>query len=100
MRKLRRFGIAGSMAVSLLVAVGFRHAAFGDAASAPGGSHFHVPTTPYPLGPGAIPFETLSPVERADVEAVDERSALSQPATSYAAFAESGVAAANAGDLM
>jgi hypothetical protein len=45
------------------------------------------PNTPYPLGPGAIPYEQLSAADKAAVEAIQETVETSQPASSYQAWA-------------
>lgn len=47
----------------------------------------HDPNTPYPLGPGAIPYESLGPAEKAAVDSVEETVETSQPPSSYEAFA-------------
>jgi len=45
------------------------------------------PNQPYPLGPGAIAYESLSAADKAAVDHVQENVDTSQPPSSYAAFA-------------
>lgn len=55
----------------------------------------HDQLAPYDLGPHAIPYEQLSAAGKADVDAIQERVELSQPAASYLAYS-SGTASAAA----
>lgn len=47
----------------------------------------HNPHTPYPLGPGAIPYEELGVNDKAAVDSIQETIETSQPASSYEAWA-------------
>lgn len=83
-----------AVAVGILVVVAGAPSVRGESAddSSAGvnsGSAFatHDPSTPYPLGPHAIPYEALSPSDKRAVDVVQENVETSQPASSYNAYA-------------
>ena len=53
----------------------------------------HDQLTPYDMGPHAIPYEQLTAAGKADIDAIQERVELGQPASSYQAYS-TGTAAA------
>lgn len=73
--------------------IGRPHSVSGQSADSSSGNStptdpgYHDPSQPWELGPGAIPYDQLSPQDQAGVEQILQTEDQSQPASSYQVFA-------------
>jgi hypothetical protein len=95
-------GLIGA-GLGLFIVVGHSRVSRGDTSSStdsttttptPQAPNYHDPFTPYPLGPGAISYDQLSPTDQAGVDAILQNEDLSQPPSSYSAWADAAAASA------